>query len=85
MDNLDNDIDVTPKDIPVLFIHSKDDPFCYCRGAVSFYNRLNVNNKELHILQNMEHVLTVEPGNMDVLKRIMNWLTSLSEEEIRKK
>ncbi|GAB65089.1 PST-A protein [Plasmodium cynomolgi strain B] len=85
MGNLDMDIGYTPRSIPILFIHSKDDPFCYWRGVVSFYNRLNVRNKELHLLENMEHVLTVEPGNMKVLSSVLDWLASISGGEIKDK
>ncbi|SBS95397.1 lysophospholipase, putative [Plasmodium malariae] len=75
---LDRDIRHIPKDIPILFIHSKDDTLCYYRGVVSFFNRLTNDKKELHILENMEHMLSVEPGNENVLKKIMNWLSELS-------
>ncbi|GAB69372.1 PST-A protein [Plasmodium cynomolgi strain B] len=74
---LDRDMIYIPKDIPILFIHSKDDTLCYYRGVVSFFNRLKNDNKELHILENMEHMLTIEPGNENVLKKILTWLTNL--------
>ncbi|CAA9990285.1 lysophospholipase, putative [Plasmodium knowlesi strain H] len=77
MSNLDRDIGHTLTSIPILFIHSKDDPFCYWRGVVSFYNRLRVRYKELHLLENMEHVLTLEPGNMRVLNSILDWLATI--------
>ncbi|SBS89415.1 unspecified product [Plasmodium ovale curtisi] len=77
MKMLDKDMRHIPKDIPILFIHSKDDTLCYYRGVVSFYNRLKNDNKQLHILENMEHMLTVEPGNENVLKKILKWLTDL--------
>ncbi|GAB69476.1 PST-A protein, partial [Plasmodium cynomolgi strain B] len=63
MDNLDHDMRYMPRDIPVLFIHSAKDKLCFPGGVVSFYNRLNIGNKELHMLNYMEHMLTMEPGN----------------------
>ncbi|CAG9479611.1 lysophospholipase, putative [Plasmodium vivax] len=85
MGNLDMDIEYTPRSIPILFIHSKDDPFCYWGGVVSFYNRLKVRYKELHLLENMEHVLTVEPGNMSVLNSVLEWLASISGGAVKDK
>ncbi|SBS92433.1 lysophospholipase, putative [Plasmodium ovale] len=78
MYNLDKDMEHIPKDIPILFIHSKDDCLCYYGGAVSFYNRLDVDKKELHTVENMDHLLVCEPGNEEILKKIVQWLTSLS-------
>ncbi|EDL42880.1 PST-A protein [Plasmodium vivax] len=78
MDNLDHDMRFMPRDIPVLFIHSSKDKLCYPGGVVSFYNRLNIRNKELHMLNYMEHMLTMEPGNERVLSKIMNWLYNMS-------
>ncbi|GAW83210.1 PST-A protein [Plasmodium gonderi] len=80
MGNLDRDMQYIPEDIPILFIHSKDDTLCYYRGVVSFFKRLKNDNKELLILENMEHMLTVEPGNETVLSKIMNWLSKLTSE-----
>ncbi|ANQ06924.1 Lysophospholipase-like protein [Plasmodium coatneyi] len=85
MANLDKDIGYTLTNIPILFIHSKDDPFCYWRGVVSFYNRLKVRYKELRLLENMEHVLTGEPGNMKVLNSVLDWLASISKGLIKDK
>ncbi|GAW84719.1 lysophospholipase, partial [Plasmodium gonderi] len=78
MVNLEADMNHMPKDIPILFIHSLKDKLCYYGGVVSFYNRLNINNKELHVLNYMEHMLTMEPGNERVLNKIMNWLYNIS-------
>ncbi|SBT57414.1 PST-A protein [Plasmodium ovale wallikeri] len=76
--NLENDMKYIPRDIPILFIHSKKDKLCYCKGVVSFYNRLNNYNKELHVLEYMEHMLTLEPGNNYVLSKIIKWIESIS-------
>ncbi|CAA9990051.1 lysophospholipase, putative [Plasmodium knowlesi strain H] len=78
MDNLDHDVRYMPRDIPILFIHSEKDRLCYPEGVVSFYNRLNIANKELHMLNYMEHMLSMEPGNERVLSKIMNWLHNMS-------
>ncbi|EUD64334.1 hypothetical protein C922_05273 [Plasmodium inui San Antonio 1] len=85
MGNLDDDINHTPRNIPILFIHSKDDPLCHWRGTVSFYRRVKVRYKELHLLENMEHVLIVEPGNMKVLNIVFDWLTTISGGQIKQK
>ncbi|CAA9987641.1 lysophospholipase, putative [Plasmodium knowlesi strain H] len=75
--NLEKDMRYMPKDIPILFIHSKEDIFCLYRGVVSFFNRLDNDNKELISLDNMEHGLTTEPGNEMVLENIVNWIKKL--------
>ncbi|GAB67073.1 PST-A protein, partial [Plasmodium cynomolgi strain B] len=85
MDNLQKDMKHIPKDIPILFIHSKDDTLCYYRGVVSFYSRLSNDIKELHILEDMEHMLTVEPGNENVLNKIMQWLSKLTPKGVTTK
>ncbi|CAG9475186.1 unnamed protein product [Plasmodium vivax] len=85
MDNLQKDMKHIPKDIPILFIHSKDDTLCYYRGVVSFFSRLKNDNKELHILEDMEHMLTVEPGNENVLNKIMQWLSKLNPKRVTTK
>lgn len=71
-----------PKDIPILLIHSKDDIFCHYKGTVSFYDRLDNENKELHTIENMEHGLTVEPGNEKILEKVIEWLSNLSTKEL---
>ncbi|CRG98428.1 lysophospholipase, putative [Plasmodium relictum] len=78
--NLNNDIEYIPKDIPILFIHSKNDSACYYEGVVNFYNKLNNDNKEIHTLEEMDHILTVEPGNEEVLKKIIDWLSRIPKE-----
>ncbi|EUD64024.1 hypothetical protein C922_05599 [Plasmodium inui San Antonio 1] len=71
---LDRDIIYIPGDIPILFIHSKDDALCYYKGVVSFFNRLKNDNKQLYTLEKREHMLSVEPGNENILKKILTWL-----------
>ncbi|SBS97850.1 PST-A protein [Plasmodium ovale curtisi] len=82
VNNLDNDMAHIPKDIPILLIHSKDDIFCHYKGTVSFYDRLDNENKELHTIENMEHGLTVEPGNEKILEKVIEWLSNLSTKEL---
>ncbi|GAW83219.1 PST-A protein [Plasmodium gonderi] len=79
--NLEHDMELIPKDIPILLIHSKDDIFCYYKGVLSFFNRLINDNKELLTLEDMEHGLTIEPGNEKVLEKVMDWITNLSAKE----
>ncbi|KJP88300.1 hypothetical protein AK88_02081 [Plasmodium fragile] len=78
MYNLDRDLRHMPTDIPVMLIHSSKDKLCYPGGVISFYNRLHIGNKELHLLNYMEHMLTMEPGNERVLYKIMYWLQNMA-------
>ncbi|CAD2086348.1 lysophospholipase, putative [Plasmodium vinckei brucechwatti] len=66
---LDCDVNYIPKDIPLLFVHPKDDSMCSYIGMISFYNKLNVNDKELHTVDGMNHSTTKKPGNEDILKK----------------
>ncbi|ANQ05861.1 PST-A protein [Plasmodium coatneyi] len=77
IDNLDNDIKHMPEDVPVLIIYSKEDILCCYDGSLSFYDRLDVNNKEMHTLEDMEHTIIWEPGNEEVSKKIVDWIMSL--------
>ncbi|VEV56184.1 lysophospholipase, putative [Plasmodium vinckei vinckei] len=74
---LDCNIDYLPKDIPLLFIHSTDDTVCSCKGSVLFYDKVNVNKKELHIVNGMNHAITIRPGNEDILEKIIDWIYDL--------
>ncbi|ETW17271.1 hypothetical protein PFTANZ_04173 [Plasmodium falciparum Tanzania (2000708)] len=78
--NLRDDMKYIPKDIPVLFIHSKDDCACYYEGVEIFFNKLGINNKELHTIYDMDHLLTMEPGNERVLDKVITWIKGLGEE-----
>ncbi|KEG01402.1 lysophospholipase, putative [Plasmodium vinckei vinckei] len=85
---LDYNINYIPKDIPLLFVHSKDDSICSYEWAVSFYNKLNVNDKEFHVVDGMKHDTTTKPGNEEILKKIINWISNLrtnGEDEIEDK
>ncbi|KAI4840191.1 lysophospholipase [Plasmodium brasilianum] len=79
MYNLENDMKHIPKDIPILFVHSKQDSICYYGGVSSFYNRLDVENKELHTIDKMDHIIVWEPGNEKILEKIIEWLRDLQE------
>ncbi|VEV55099.1 lysophospholipase, putative [Plasmodium vinckei vinckei] len=74
---LDCDVNYIPKDIPLLFVHSKDDSICSYVGMILFYNKLNVNDKELHTVDGMNHGTTIKPGNEDILKKIIDWICNL--------
>ncbi|ANQ06270.1 PST-A protein [Plasmodium coatneyi] len=82
IDTLDNDIEHMPKDIPVLIIHSKEDILCCYGGSLSFYDRLDVNNKEMHTLEDMEHTIIWEPGNEEVSKKIVDWIMGLLSSKV---
>ncbi|SCL89711.1 lysophospholipase, putative [Plasmodium chabaudi adami] len=82
---LDRDVNYMPKDIPLLFVHSKDDGMCSYVGMILFYNKLNVNDKELYTVNGMNHSTTKRPGNEDILKKIIDWICNLrknGEDEI---
>ncbi|CAD2092929.1 lysophospholipase, putative [Plasmodium vinckei lentum] len=82
---LDRNIKYMPKDIPLLFVHSKIDSLCSYKGVVSFCNKANVKDKELYTAEGMNHTITAEPGNEDILKKIIDWISDLrsnDEDEI---
>ncbi|CAA9986164.1 lysophospholipase, putative [Plasmodium knowlesi strain H] len=81
IENLNKDIHHIPKDIPILFVHSRHDSACFFGGAETFYKKINTNLKELHVLDDMDHVLTMEPGNERVLEKVLAWLSSLSRSD----
>ncbi|KYO00342.1 putative lysophospholipase [Plasmodium gaboni] len=83
--NLNNDMKYIPKDIPILFIHSVDDSACYYNGVINFYDALESENKEVHTLYDMDHILTMEPGNEEVLKKVINWINNLDNLKKNKK
>ncbi|CAD2096431.1 lysophospholipase, putative [Plasmodium vinckei lentum] len=74
---LDCNVKYIPKDIPLLFVHSKDDSICSYEWTVSFYNKLNVDKKELHVVDGMNHDTTTKPGNEEILKKIIDWICNL--------
>ncbi|KEG04432.1 lysophospholipase, putative [Plasmodium vinckei vinckei] len=69
------DIKYMPKNIPLLFVHSKDDSICCYKGSVSFHNKVNVKKKKLLIVNGMNHAITAEAGNEDILNEIVNWIS----------
>ncbi|KEG04418.1 hypothetical protein YYE_01324 [Plasmodium vinckei vinckei] len=74
---LDYNINYMPKDIPLLFVHSKDDKVCSYKWTVLFYNKVNANKKELHTVDGMGHAITMRPGNQGILKKIIDWISNL--------
>ncbi|ETW42917.1 hypothetical protein PFNF135_02811 [Plasmodium falciparum NF135/5.C10] len=83
--NLNNDLKYIPKDIPILFVHSVDDCACYYNGVINFYEALESDNKEVHTLYDMDHILTMEPGNEEVLQKVINWINNLGNLKENKK
>ncbi|SCQ12701.1 lysophospholipase, putative [Plasmodium gaboni] len=83
--NLNNDMKYIPKDIPILFIHSVYDSACYYNGVINFYDALESENKEVHTLYDMDHILTMEPGNEEVLEKVINWINNLDNLKKNKK
>ncbi|VTZ68209.1 lysophospholipase, putative [Plasmodium chabaudi chabaudi] len=82
---LDYNINYMPKDIPLLFVHSKDDRVCSYEWTALFHNKVKVDKKDLHPVDGMGHATTIEPGNEDILKKIIDWIYDLrrnDEDEI---
>ncbi|VEV57812.1 lysophospholipase, putative [Plasmodium vinckei vinckei] len=73
-DTLNKDIDSMPKNVPLLFVHSINDQKCDHADAQDFYNNLKTKKKEFHSIEDMEHMITMEPGNEKVLKKLVDWL-----------
>ncbi|ETW36592.1 hypothetical protein PFTANZ_02716 [Plasmodium falciparum Tanzania (2000708)] len=79
IDTLDKNIRSYPSNIPVLFIHSKNDTICDYRDVESFFKELRNVNKELYALEDMDHDLIAEPGNESVLKKIIHWMNNMNQ------
>ncbi|CAD2085917.1 lysophospholipase, putative [Plasmodium vinckei brucechwatti] len=84
-DNLNKDIDKVSKDVSILLIHSVNDQKCSHEAAQDFYNNLKTKKKEFHTLEDMEHMITMEPGNEKVIKKIVDWLSNTQKEPKEKK
>ncbi|CAD2085566.1 lysophospholipase, putative [Plasmodium vinckei brucechwatti] len=69
-----------PKDIPLLLIHSKDDGICNYKGSQSYFDKIDVPGKELYIVEGLNHSTTLESGNEDVLKKVMDWINSKNKD-----
>ncbi|ETB63250.1 hypothetical protein YYC_00087 [Plasmodium yoelii 17X] len=82
---LDCDINYMPNDIPLLFVHSTGDSVCSYDGTVSFYNKASVSKKNLHHVDDMDHDITIEPGNEEILKKIIEWISNLRKNDEDKK
>ncbi|SOV83855.1 lysophospholipase, putative [Plasmodium reichenowi] len=78
VENLREDINYMPKNIPLLFVHSKNDSVCSFEGAVKFFDDLDTSNKEFYPLDIMEHMLPMEPGNEQLLGKILDWIYNLN-------
>ncbi|SCQ12747.1 lysophospholipase,putative [Plasmodium gaboni] len=81
MQNLNDNINDIPEDIYLYFIHSMKDCVCYYEDSVSFFDRLYNNNKELLSIDDVDHVIPMEPGNEEVLKKIISWLSEVQEKQ----
>ncbi|KEG04422.1 hypothetical protein YYE_01328 [Plasmodium vinckei vinckei] len=74
---VNSNINYMPKNIPILFVHSKDDSVCYYKAAVSFHKKAKVKKKDLHIVEDMDHAITAAPGNEEILKKIIDWISDV--------
>ncbi|CXI77403.1 lysophospholipase, putative [Plasmodium berghei] len=79
-DNLNKDIIKITGDVSILFIHSINDQKCCYKDAQDFYNNLKSSNKEFYSLEDMEHIITIEPGNDRVVKKIIDWISNIEKE-----
>ncbi|ETB60734.1 hypothetical protein YYC_02343 [Plasmodium yoelii 17X] len=78
---LNYNINYMPTNVPLLFVHSKDDSICHYQGVISFHNQANVSKKKLHIVNGMNHAITVEQGNEQILKKILEWISNLKRDD----
>ncbi|CAD2109662.1 hypothetical protein YYG_02372 [Plasmodium vinckei petteri] len=85
IDNLNKDMDKVLKDVPILFIHSANDQKCNYTDAQEFYNNLKTKKKEFHTIEDMEHMITMEPGNEKVVKKLVDWLEDTQKAPKEKK
>ncbi|CAD2088383.1 lysophospholipase, putative [Plasmodium vinckei lentum] len=74
---LDCDINYMPNDIPLLFVHSKDDTVCSYEWTASFHNKVSVSKKELYTVDGMNHGTPTRAGNEEILKKIIDWISDL--------
>ncbi|VTZ69680.1 lysophospholipase, putative [Plasmodium chabaudi chabaudi] len=84
-DNLNKDADKVVKDVPILIVHSANDQKCSHDSAQEFYNNLKTKKKEFHTLDDMEHMITMEPGNEQVIKKLVDWMAGTQKETPKKK
>ncbi|SCM24775.1 lysophospholipase, putative [Plasmodium chabaudi chabaudi] len=84
-DNLNKDADKMVKDVPILIVHSANDQKCSHDSAQEFYNNLKTKKKEFHTLDDMEHMITMEPGNEQVIKKLVEWMAGTQKETPKKK
>eukprot|EP00798_Chlamydomonas_sp_ICE-L_P010167 gene10167-8072_t len=70
-------------DFPFLVVHSEHDTMCDCDGSKALYLRSASVDKTLRLVNTMWHLLTKEPGAMDLLENtVLPWFdkrTSVAE------
>ncbi|SCM01601.1 lysophospholipase, putative [Plasmodium chabaudi chabaudi] len=74
---LNGDINYMPKNIPILFVHSRDDNICCYKGTVLFHSKAKVKKNNIHIVDDMGHAITSESGNEELLKTIIDWISDV--------
>lgn len=77
IENLHNDVEHIPQDVHLFFAHSKLDSLCYYNGMINFTNTIKNPSKEIMTIEDMDHVLTVEPGNEQVLQNVLQWMNKI--------
>ncbi|GAW78933.1 lysophospholipase [Plasmodium gonderi] len=77
VDALQKDIKFIPEDVHILIIHSVLDSACSYAGVSTFFNKIKSENKELFTIDDMDHILPLEPGNERLLNKIIDWLSNM--------
>ncbi|KJP89354.1 hypothetical protein AK88_01020 [Plasmodium fragile] len=77
VDALHNDMKYMPEDVQMLFVHSTKDSACSYTGVSKFFNALKTTKKELFTIEDMDHILPLEPGNDKILKKVIDWLSKM--------
>lgn len=81
VENLKTDMSYIAEDAHLLFFHSKEDNFCYYEGMVEFTKQLKNKSVEVVTVENMGHALVMEPGNENVLSKILEWMSVIIKQK----
>ncbi|KMZ89481.1 PST-A protein [Plasmodium vivax Brazil I] len=77
VDALRNDVKFIPEEAQILLVHSVLDSACSYNGVLKFFKSIQTKNKELFTIEDMDHILPLEPGNERILKKVIDWLAQL--------
>jgi alpha-beta hydrolase superfamily lysophospholipase len=70
-------------DIPIIFFHGEQDTVTTPNGSIDIYNKINIQDKEIVIIDDADHSLLVPKNDSDmipnfVLMNILKWLENHS-------